>query len=265
MAKMTRRHKHSKYNGRAIKAVVCFVSVLVTLNIILPDVASVSNDEKPIPSNQHTTITATRLDHREKEERSKNESKPEWVFLSSTIEESVTQLESSSILPSEPEWRYKPTDEEFLYACKLAFSEAGGEGAIGQTAVIEVALNSVDYGWADSIIEEFLRPYRYSSVIDGVPQVPAYGGGYRPVTEDDLSEELKEAVRKAFQGERITEQLLKEQAESQGLTDEAYWKGGALYFFNWNAIGPEAKENRNETRMPVRVEIKNHTFARYWK
>lgn len=162
-------------------------------------------------------------------------------------------------------WRYQPTEEELNFAYRLAFAEAGNEGEIGQTAVIEVALNAVDAGYADTILEEFLRSGRYSSVIDGVPQVPTLDDTFRPVTEEDLSDSLKEAVRRAFQGEKITEEALKVQAESQGLYDESYWKGGALYFFCWDGLGPKEKERRNEESMPVRVEIGNHTFARYWE
>lgn len=165
----------------------------------------------------------------------------------------------------EEEWRYQPTEEEFLYACKLAFAEAGLEEPIGQTAVIEVALNAVEAGYASNIIEEFVRYGRYSSVKDGVPQVPGLDGKYRPVRESDLSDELKEAVRKAFKGERVTEKYLKEQAFLQGLTDESYWRGGALYFFNWELISEKAKQERNQEAMPVRVKIGNHTFARYWQ
>lgn len=266
MARTRRRKSNRRSDMRTVRAIVSMVIVLVTLNILLPDAKSTSGQETIILQEEKQTITVTRLGYQTKTEPINYENTdPEWVYLPTQMEESTAQPEPTSTIAPVLQWRYQPTDEEFLYSCKLAFAEAGAENAIGQTAVIEVALNSVDYGWADSIIEEFRRPYRYSSVIDGVPQVPAYGGGYRPVTEDDLSEELKEAVRRAFLGERVTEQLLREQAERQGLTDDAYWKGGALYFFNWNAIGQKAKEARNQTAMPVRIEIGNHTFARYWK
>lgn len=265
MAKTTRRRKHSRYNERALKVVLGFVGALVALNLILPEANSMAYNGNSIPSEEPKPITVVRLGYHTKTEKTNYQTSPEWVLLSAPQEESTVQPEPIPTVTVMPEWRYKPTEEERWYTYKLAFAEAGAEDPIGQTAVAEVGINSVEYGWADNLIEEFQRPGRYSSVIDGIPQVPAYGGGYRPVTEDDLSEELKEAVDRAFLGERVTEQLLRAQAESQGLTDEAYWKGGALYFFNWNAIGPKAKEDRNQTRMPVRVEIGNHTFARYWK
>ncbi len=264
----TRRRKSSRRRSemRTVRAIVSFVLAMVVLNIVLLDAQSTAGKEPIIPREESRPITATRLGYHTKVDQTTYEApNPEWVYLPTQLEESTAQPVPVQTSAPVFQWRYQPTDEEFLYACKLAFAEAGAENAIGQTAVIEVALNSVDYGWADNIIGEFQRPYRYSSVIDGVPQVPAYGGGYRPVTEEDLSDELKEAVRLAFLGERVTEQLLREQAEHQGLTDEAYWKGGALYFFNWNAISQKAKDARNQTAMPVRIEIGNHTFARYWK
>lgn len=251
MARQTRRM--SKTDKRVVKMIVAVVAVLVTLNIFFQYAQAISTEEFQSPKEE--AILAMKYEKKQMTPIRKNEPKVEIAYAETV----------SSVQTDDTNWRYEPTDEEFLYTCKLAFAEAGAEEAIGQTAVVEVALNSVEYGWASSIIEEFQRPYRYSSVINGIPQVPAYGGGFRPVTEDDLSCELKEAIRKAFLGERVTEQYLKEQALRQGLTDEAYWKGGALYFFNWNAIGKKEQEARNETAMPVRISIGHHTFARYWK
>ena len=98
---------------------------------------------------------------------------------------------------------YNPTDEEREMAYKLAFSEAGIEESFGQTLVINVAINNMmDKGYS-SIIEEFISSGRYSSVINGVPsiQVKREDGTkvWTPVTDDMLSDELKEAVNLAFE------------------------------------------------------------------
>jgi len=161
-------------------------------------------------------------------------------------------------------WRYEPTEAEYDAACKLAFAEAGNQGATGQTAVIEVVLNAIDAGYATTVLEEINRSGRYSTVRNGTICFYDGKGNVLPVTEEYLTEELKEAVTAAFMGERPTEVALCMQAQAQGMTDECYWKGGAIYFFNWEYLDEASKASRDYESMPVRADIGDHTFARYW-
>lgn len=165
----------------------------------------------------------------------------------------------------ELQWRYEPTEEEYIAACKLAFAEAGNQSSIGQTAVIEVVLNAIDAGYADSVLEEINRSGRYSTVRNGEICFYDGKGNILPVTEEYLTEDLKKAVTAAFMGQRPTEEALCMQAQAQGMTDECYWKGGAIYFFNWDYLDEEAKASRDFESMPVRATIGNHTFAKFWK
>jgi len=159
---------------------------------------------------------------------------------------------------------YNPTDEEREMAYKLAFSEAGIEESFGQTLVINVAINNMmDKGYS-SIIEEFISSGRYSSVINGVPsiQVKREDGTkvWTPVTDDMLSDELKEAVNLAFERD-YSEDLLKEVAEEMGL-DSSYYEGGALYFYAPKAISEEAKKSRSNIK--VDFQYGRHVFYRIW-
>lgn len=151
---------------------------------------------------------------------------------------------------------YTPTEEERQFAYKIAFAEAGTEGSIGQTLVINVAINNMKKNGLSSLIEEFKAEGRYQSVING----EVYNAG-KVVNLSDVPQEVKEAVDEAFKYD-YSEQILKQQAETLGITDPKYWKGGAMYFYNPAACS----ERQNNLRENVKVKFQygNHIFYCYW-
>lgn len=159
---------------------------------------------------------------------------------------------------------YNPTDEEREMAYKLAFAEAGIEESFGQTLVINVAINNMKDKGLSNLIEEITSPGRYSSVRNGVPSIRVRREDgikvWTPVTDDMLSDELKEAVDLAFERD-YSEDLLKEVAEEMGL-DSSYYEEGALYFYAPKAISEEAKKNRSNIK--VDFQYGRHVFYRVW-
>ncbi len=163
---------------------------------------------------------------------------------------------------------YIPSEEERMWAYKIAFAEAGLEDSMGQTLVINSAINNVREKGYNNLIEEFTEKGRYSSVKNGIPYV-LDRDGYRPVTEADLSNELKQAVDKAFEKD-YTEELLHNatiQAYREGRIStigEEFYKGGATYFYNPKVISEGQLAMRNKDKVPVSVQYGNHVFYRYW-
>ena len=173
---------------------------------------------------------------------------------------STPQQQSIQVNYLEYTMNYIPSEEEREFAYKLAFGEAGLEDAMGQTLVINTAINNMRERGFSNLIEEFTAPKRYSCVINREVYIP-YGTGKRLVTEADLTPELKDAVEEAFRKD-YTEELLKNEAESKGLNDPKYYEGGALYFYNPKAVSEEQAKAREN--IEVKFQHKNHTFYRNW-
>lgn len=162
---------------------------------------------------------------------------------------------------------YEPTQEERQWAYKMAYAEAGLEGEMGQTLVINVAINHMKAMGYTNLIEEFTSKGRYSCIENGIPCIPISATEKRPVVEEDLTESLKEAVDRAFVRD-FTEQLLKESMLEKDVTfimDEKYYEGGACYFYNPKAVSDYQNRQRNENKIPVSVKYGNHIFYRYWE
>lgn len=158
--------------------------------------------------------------------------------------------------PTTKNVEYVPTEEEKQFAYLVAFAEAGVESDLGQTLVINVAINNMQKQGYSNLIEEFTTEGRYSSVING----EVYNCG-ELVSIDDVPQNVKEAVDKAFEYD-YSEEMLMQQAESLGITDPKYWENGAIYFYN-----PEyCSDSQNELRENVKVKFQygNHVFYRYW-
>lgn len=151
---------------------------------------------------------------------------------------------------------YNPSEEERDFAYRLAFGEAGVESALGQTLVINVAINNMKAEGYTNLIEEFTKEGRYSSVKGD----KVYNCGKIVLTEN-VPQNIKDAVDEAFQVD-YSEKMLKEQAEKLGITDSKYWEGGALYFYNPD----ECSEYQNSIRQNVKVTFRcgDHLFYRYW-
>lgn len=151
---------------------------------------------------------------------------------------------------------YEPTEEERNFAYCLAFGEAGVESDLGQTLVINVAINNMKEKGYENLIEEFTKEGRYSSVIDG----KVYNCG-EVVTINDIPQSVKNAVDAAFEYD-YSEEMLKQEAEKLGITNPRYWEDGALYFYN-----PEfCSDFQNKLRENVKVKFEcgDHMFYRYW-
>lgn len=163
------------------------------------------------------------------------------------------------------ECRYNCTDEEFDLACKIVFAEARGESFEGKVAVMETALNSVEaQEFPNTLMEVFCQPYRFSCVMDNGTVCVPDEVGFRPVSDSDITDDIREAVKAALDGDRTTEILLREEAKIQGLEDESFWKGGALYYCNMRDIAEDEKSSRTPEKVPVSIKIGNHMFYRYW-
>lgn len=193
-----------------------------------------------------------------KEEVPKEQPKEEniTVTIQGEIEEKVAVIQGEIINP-QPVY-YSLTDEEFELLCKLAFAEAGNQGSMGMVYVINCAINNAKFNHV-SIAKE-VNPNRYSSIQNGVISIPKLGGGYRPVTEDMITDEVREAVRMAEKKD-YTMEILKEEAERLGL-GEKYYKDGARYFYN--PEGCSGKQNTIRNNIKVKFQHKNHIFYAYW-
>ena len=154
---------------------------------------------------------------------------------------------------------YNPTAEERQWAYRIAKSEAGIEDAFGKTLVINVAINNMRASGHSNLIEEFTYSGRYSSVVNGVPCIMG-NDGLIPVTDDMLTDELKNAVDLAFEHD-YTEELLKQVAEAKGL-DASYYEDGARYFYNPDAISEYQASLRADIK--VRFKYGRHIFYKVW-
>lgn len=160
---------------------------------------------------------------------------------------------------------YEPTEEEREFAYKVAYAEAGNEDALGQILVINTAINNMRAQGFENLIEEFTKKGRYSTVIDGQVYLiyrDKCGNKIKKlVTDEMISQDLKEAVDEAFIND-YSEELLMQEANRLGISDPKYYEGGSLYFCN-----PEAISSAKATeRMYIKVMFThgNHVFYRYW-
>ena len=190
------------------------------------------------------------------------------------VEEQMRQYIDALELPEEAELEeteteeaiepyYTPTEEERKWAYFMAKAEAGTEDSLGMTFETNVAINrAIETG--DSLIEVYTADGQYSSIHNGLPHLRiVHEDGsieWILVTEDMITDEIREAVDKAFEKD-YTEERLKEEAISKGF-DSSYYEGGALYFYNPNAISAK----RAEERAGIRVSFQhgNHRFHREW-
>lgn len=168
--------------------------------------------------------------------------------------------ESKQIEMSGKELNYQPSEKERLWAYRVAYAEARGEGTLGQILVVNVAINNMRRQGYENMIKEFTASGRYSSVEDGAVYV-GYGKNKRLVEDQEIPEELKEAVDSAFEKD-YSEELLKKEAVSKGITDEKYYKGGACYFYNPETISKKQISLREG--IEVKYQHGNHIFYRYW-
>lgn len=150
-------------------------------------------------------------------------------------------------------------NEEFVLCTLIA--EAANQEPYGQLLVLEVIWNRTqDSDFPYNEVEVCKDHGQFSCIQDGQPT-----SGGKPVTPEQITPEMREMhYQVTSEGSRETERLLKEEAQKQGLTDEKYWKGGALYFSNLDKVTPEVYEANHYDRIQVSVKVGDHTFWRYW-
>ncbi len=171
-------------------------------------------------------------------------------------EDEVKEIETE-----EAELYYNPTEEERKWAYLMAKAEAGTEDSFGMTLETNVAINrAIETG--DSLIDVYTADGQYSSIHNGLPHLRiVHEDGsieWILVTEDMITDVIREAVDKAFEKD-YTEEMLKEEAIFRGL-DSSYYQGGALYFYNPYAISVEREKER--AGIKVAFQHGNHRFYR---
>ena len=168
----------------------------------------------------------------------------------SAIEEKISSLDGNIYIPT-------PDEIDNLY--KLVYAEAGNQPYEGKVAVAEVVFNRVECSdFPDTINDIIFDKYQFSPCYDG-QKVRLVSG--KEVSDENVTEEIKQAVNEAWYGSNITEVMLRNEAYSQGIYDTSYWKGGALYFANPKAIISDSLRASVLTSV-VKVDIKDHTFRR---
>lgn len=173
--------------------------------------------------------------------------------------EDYVEAEETETEENEP--YYNPTEEERKWAYFMAKAEAGTEDSFGMTLETNVAVNrAIETG--KSLVEVFTADGQFSSIHNGLPNLRIVYEDraieWILVTEDMITDEIREAVDKAFEKD-YTEEMLKEEATSKGL-DSSYYEGGALFFYNPKAISAEREKER--AGIKVAFQYGNHRFYR---
>ncbi len=131
---------------------------------------------------------------------------------------------------------YNPTDEERQYAYLVAYAMTHGEAPIIQTMGTNVAINIAKENGVN-LIDVFNSPNYFSGMHDGVWSISITNEDGKlewiPVTEDMLTDELKEAVDLAF-AQNFTDGSLfyyKRQPDSKMPMPEEFIQEGDWIFF----------------------------------
>lgn len=154
---------------------------------------------------------------------------------------------------------YSLTEEEFDLECRLAVAESGNQGLMGMVYVVNCSLNYAKYN--DIPIREELGSWRYSTINEDGVIGKWSGDKFYPITDDQITEEVKEAVRMAQQKD-YTLEMLKEKAGKLGL-DESYYEGGARYFYNPDITCQSELNKRKDIK--VSFKYKDVVFYAAWK
>ena len=172
---------------------------------------------------------------------------------------SSTSTQSTSIEDVEAD---NDENEEFKTLCMLTYAESGLESLDGQIAVAATVLNRMEESqFPDTFDEVIHQKGAFSSVKeDGI-----YLMTEKPIRVyyEDVSEETKEAVRRALTGEDPTEDLLREETiRVFGEDKEEFYSGGALFFCNIEACDDNEREYREGIQ--VTCKVGKHTFYKIW-
>lgn len=162
-----------------------------------------------------------------------------------------------STAAEEAQMRYIPTYAESVRACQLAVAEAGARNKDGMQAVMETVLARIESDeFPNNVISVSLKGF--TCIKNGVPCI-----GDNPVKMEEIPAYVMDLWREVCKGTNLTEDLLRQAAEEKGITDEKYWKDGALYFTQMDLIFGEELASRAAIRVKVKIDNGN-TFYRYW-
>ncbi|MDE5830457.1 MAG: hypothetical protein K2H53_01930 [Clostridia bacterium] len=212
---------------------------------ITNSIQRLDHTEKPITIEKTERLVTQEFEETEEVQEVQEEIKEE---VTETAIASIKILSAEEIIEAKA-INYNPTAEEREMAYKVAFAEASIESSMGQTLVINVAINNMRKHGYTSLMQEF-QAGRYSSIVDGV----VYNEG-KAVEIENVPQSVKDAVEEAFNND-YTEEALKAEAEKLGITDSKYWEGGATYFCAPSCSGRE--------NVKVKFQLGNHMFYRYW-
>ncbi len=175
------------------------------------------------------------------------------------IEETET-VETNDV--EQEEVYYSMSQEEFETSCKIAVAEAGNQGLMGMVYVINCSINNAK-ALGITLLEEY-NGRRYSSIVNGEVCIVYYNSigeqVIRPITDDMITDEVRQAVSMAASKD-YTEEMLKDVAIAKGY-DSSYYEGGARYFYNPNGVSAEQLAKR--ANISVSFTHNNHVFYRVW-
>lgn len=161
----------------------------------------------------------------------------------------------------EEEFIVNLTQDELETFYMLVFAEDGIEDEDTQVAVAATFLNRM---LSDSFSSDFYEVLYQDNAFSSVHNEKIYIMTENPyeVTLDMIPESTKNAVHRALMGEDPTEEALRAEARRLGIDEEQYAEGGALFFYNPNACGTNALEEREGIK--VKVSLGLHTFYKVW-
>ena len=125
------------------------------------------------------------------------------ITYAEAMPNSMNYLVANTVIQRMQQDNYYPSDEERQSAYLMAYAQTRDEEPIIQTMGTNVAINiAKEQGM--NLIEVFNNfPYLFSGMHDGVPSIEGENedgiSTWIPVTEDMLTDELKEAVDLAFE------------------------------------------------------------------
>ena len=154
----------------------------------------------------------------------------------------------------------KLEEEEKRLIEAITYLEAGTKPS-NQILVAEVIRNRKRHpDFPDDTILVCNQKGQFETVKNGVP-IKQNGD---PIDMDSIPK-MDEVYQKVFvEDSNVTEELLKKEALRKGLYNEKYWKGGALYFSNLDAVSEEVYAKGKYDNIKVCVKIGGNTFWRYW-
>ena len=185
------------------------------------------------------------------------------------IIERVIKIQQEGVNDNQEYFNIEPTEEpiinlnqmeiETLYM--ITYAEAGLEDEEHQVAVAATILNRM---MAESFPNDFYEVIYQKNAFSSVHNEKIYIMTDEPyeVTLDMIPESTKNAVHRALMGEDPTEEALRAEARRLGIDEEQYAEGGALFFYNPNACGTNALEEREGIK--VKVSLGLHTFYKVW-